>query len=202
MNETAARPETRILVIEDNPDTRNLYKHVLEREGYEVILAEDGEKGWSCVQAAAPHLLMLDLNLPKMDGLEVLRNVRGRAASKDVPVIVFSSSDEPETVREARRRGADNILMKSSVSPRQMLAKIKSLLERNVPQASARERRFAVLAGKADLTPLQEELGAGEDWRCRQCRGGLALDLQPDPTRTGGHWFLARVLCSDCGEVN
>src|SRR5690242_8956007 len=71
MTNKPSNADVRILVIEDNEQTRKLYKVLLENEGYKVCAVEDGQRGWSFAQSIAPHLILLDLNLPNMGGLEV-----------------------------------------------------------------------------------------------------------------------------------
>src|SRR5579863_5250660 len=66
----------RLLIVEDNPDTRQIYKDVFERDGFEVLLAEDGEKGLSYAQATLPDVILLDLMLPKLGGFDLLKRLR------------------------------------------------------------------------------------------------------------------------------
>ncbi len=201
MSDMAANPETRILVIEDNPETRNLYKDVLTREGYRVFAAEDGEQGWSYVQSVDPHLVLLDMNLPKMTGLEVLRRVRENKESKGVPVIIFTASAEAGTVQNALRLGASDFTMKATVSPKLMVAKIHAILDQRSTPTTTQRYQLALHAGKVDMTKLQEDLGLKPDSQCLDCQGILLFDLKADPTRTDGHWFVGRIMCSSCNRV-
>lgn len=80
-----------ILLVEDQPGFRRIYHDVLANEGYEVLEAQDGEEGWNMAKERKPHLILLDLGLPKIDGYEVLKRIRADAGTRNIPVIIFPS---------------------------------------------------------------------------------------------------------------
>lgn len=105
-----------ILLVEDNPDDEFLELRALRRQGLEeVVVARDGEQAISLVLddgAPAPWLVLLDLKLPKIDGIEVLRAIRNDARTRDIPVIVISSSCEGEEVQRCRELGVTHYFTK------------------------------------------------------------------------------------------
>jgi len=123
MSEKAA-----ILIIEDQRGFRTIYGDLLADAGYEVLSAEDGEKGWQMSKEKKPDLILLDLGLPKMDGFEVLRHIRGDAQTKKIPIIICSVVEGEKSVQKAMELGANDYTVKGLHAPRQILDKIKSYL--------------------------------------------------------------------------
>lgn len=99
----------RILVVEDSPDISRLLVHILGAAGYEVTVEEEGQAGWETFQRLKPDLLLLDVNLPGMSGLELCRRVRQVART---PIIMLTVQAEIEAVREGLDAGANAYLSK------------------------------------------------------------------------------------------
>ncbi len=114
-----------ILIIEDEVGFRRVFQDALTDEGYNVLVAEDGESGWQLAKSQKPDLILLDLVLPKLHGLEVLRNVRADATTKDTPVIVVTVLGEREDIRKGLELGANDYMTKGSYSPSEILRKIR-----------------------------------------------------------------------------
>lgn len=159
----------KILVVEDDVDSANILEAYLRRDGFEVAIAEDGEKAIMVHQQWHPDLVLLDIMLPKLSGTEVLSAIR-RAG--DTPVIMVTAiGDEPEKLG-ALRYGADDYIVKP-YSPKEVLARVYAVLRRARPARRTEDRlqydrlevdRGAVLAtvrnsdGQAvplDLTPTE-----------------------------------------------
>ena len=100
----------RILVIDDDVSVRNFLKRGLSFEGFQVETAESGEIGLRAALDRAPHLMILDLMMPGIDGFEVLRRLR--AADMQLPVIMLTANDEPEAQMEGLNTGADDYVIK------------------------------------------------------------------------------------------
>jgi len=100
----------RILVVDDEPDAVELLQEFLTSKGYEVITASDGEEALRKVKSERPHLILLDVRMPKMNGLEVLRQVR--QIDKEVGVIMVTAVNEEETGRQALELGAFDYIVK------------------------------------------------------------------------------------------
>jgi DNA-binding response OmpR family regulator len=119
-----------ILLVEDSATIRLFYKKVLESSGYEVIEAETGAQGWTAAQTRAPHLICLDMILPDIHGLEVLKKIRGEAATRTIPVLVLTTLKDFGDVQKAINLGANYYSIKGSDSPEKLLGMIDKLLKR------------------------------------------------------------------------
>ncbi len=119
-----------ILLVEDSPTIRLLYRKVLESDGFEVIEAEDGETGWEMAVNNKPNLILLDLILPDENGLEVLEQVRASEVTKNIPVIVLTSMKRIQDIQQAINLGANYYAYKGSDSPKKILTMIHKLLEK------------------------------------------------------------------------
>jgi DNA-binding response OmpR family regulator len=100
----------RILIVDDEPDAVELLREFLTGKGYEVSTASDGEEALRKVKAERPHLILLDVRMPRMDGLEVLRQLR--QFDQEVGVIVVTAVNEEETGRQALALGAFDYIVK------------------------------------------------------------------------------------------
>ena len=136
----------RILVIDDEPDTRAYLKAVLEEDGYETITASDGEEGLNKVQENAPHLILLDLMMPKKSGIKFLNEIRNDEQLKEVPIIVVSGvrqvtgvdmkhylEEQPFKDRKKEALGVDiditpKAYLEKPIDPSELLATIKKFI--------------------------------------------------------------------------
>jgi DNA-binding response OmpR family regulator len=110
--DTAASARPRVLVAEDHDDTRQLLRLLLERRGFDVLEAADGEEAVRLFESARPDLLLLDGGLPRLDGLAVTRRVRGQGSSSRVPIIFLSGHAESPARDAAFDAGCDDYLVK------------------------------------------------------------------------------------------
>lgn len=120
-----------ILVVEDDADIRQLLWRYLEKEKYQVLLAKDGEEGLELAGANAPDLIILDLMLPKQDGLSVLKELRGKAGTAAIPVLILTAKGDEADRVVGLELGADDYVAKP-FSPREVAARVKALLRRAV----------------------------------------------------------------------
>jgi len=118
-----------LLVIEDDPDIVELLRYNLEREGFRVLVATDGEKGLAEAVRQQPELVLLDLMLPGLDGLEVCRRLRANDATRSLAVLVLTAKSEEADVVIGLEMGADDYLTKP-FSPRELIARVRALLRR------------------------------------------------------------------------
>jgi DNA-binding response OmpR family regulator len=120
--------KVKILLVEDQKGFRRVYGDLLESQGYEVLLAEDGEEGCRISLEARPDLILLDLGLPKLDGFGVLQRLRGEEATRAIPVIIFSVMGEDKDIQKAKALGANDYAVKGLSGSKEILAKIRALL--------------------------------------------------------------------------
>jgi two-component system, OmpR family, alkaline phosphatase synthesis response regulator PhoP len=118
-----------ILIIEDDPDILGLMKHHLEREGYGAVGAGTGEDGLRRARQNPPCLLILDLMLPGIDGLEVLKQLRGDEKTCELPTVIVSAKGEEADIVSGLELGADDYLTKP-FSPRVLVARVRAVLRR------------------------------------------------------------------------
>jgi two-component system alkaline phosphatase synthesis response regulator PhoP len=126
----------RILIIEDDRDIVELVRYNLANEGFQVAAAFDGNSGLATVKKTPPDLLLLDLMLPKMSGLEICREIRKEESLNRLPVLMLTArGDEADRV-VGLEMGADDYVTKP-FSPRELIARVKALLRRAEPPADA-----------------------------------------------------------------
>src|SRR2546428_3101085 len=121
-----------VLVIEDEKEIRDLVKYNLERAGFRVATAADGEDGLEAAYSSRPDALVLDLMLPGRNGLEVLRELRSEPATRDLPVVVLTARGAEMDKLLGFEQGADDYLTKPS-SPPELVARLKPHLRRARP---------------------------------------------------------------------
>ncbi len=124
----------RILVIEDDEDILELLQHHLVREGYVVETSDDGEKGLQRAKDQPPHLLLLDLMLPGIDGLQVLKSLRSDARTAFLPVVILTAKGEEADIVTGLELGADDYVTKP-FSPKVLLARIRAVFRRKSRQS-------------------------------------------------------------------
>ncbi|HEX5398790.1 MAG TPA: response regulator, partial [Verrucomicrobiae bacterium] len=115
----------KILIIEDNQIVANVYRNKLIAEGFRAEIALDGETGLKMMRTLHPDLMLLDLMLPKMSGVEVIKTVRSEADFAKLPIIVFSNVYLTNLIQEAWKAGANKCVSKTSCSPQELLGFIR-----------------------------------------------------------------------------
>ena len=127
-----------ILVVEDEPDIRKLVQYNLVQERYKVLEAEDGEQALKLLQSSRPNLVILDLMLPGISGLELCKLLRDRQETSQVPILMLTAKAGEADKVVGLEIGADDYLAKP-FSPREMVARVRAILRRT-EAASASER--------------------------------------------------------------
>jgi DNA-binding response OmpR family regulator len=151
MNDFSRAP--RVLVVEDDEDIAQALQRSLRMEGYEVRIALDGASGLEQAHAFVPDLVILDLGLPKVDGIDVARSLREQ---DDTPILILTARDALESRVEGLDSGADDYLVKP-FERQELLARMRALLRRRPPRGSAPLR-----AGDLSLNADTHEVLRGE----------------------------------------
>ncbi|MEU6256804.1 response regulator transcription factor [Streptomyces sp. NPDC047043] len=148
---------TRILVVDDDPRIRSLVRRQLNDAGYEVVEVTDGRAALERIAGEAPALVVLDLSLPEVGGLDVLRAVRtGRAgAAEDLPVIILSGRNGETDRIIGLDLGADDYLVKP-FSPAELAARVRSVLRRTAPDPVG-----LIVVGPLRIEPATHEVRVG-----------------------------------------
>lgn len=169
----------KVLVIEDDLALADVLAFTLRRAGFETVMAHDGLEGLERWQAESPDLIILDLNLPKMDGMAVCRRI---GTDGDTPIVILSVRSDDDDVVLGLKLGADDYVVKP-FSPRQLVARIEAVLRRATRQTIT---PGPIEAGDFTLDPLSHKL-----WRDSE----LFASLTPLETR------LLEALIQNSGQV-
>lgn len=145
----------KILVVDDEPKIVELVKLYLEKDGYGVLTAGDGQRALELAQRELPDLIILDLNLPEKDGLEVCKELRRQS---QVPIVMLTARDEDVDKILGLELGADDYVTKP-FSPRELIARVRSVLRRASPE---REQGAAIRVGDLTLDPRRHVVHRGE----------------------------------------
>jgi DNA-binding response OmpR family regulator len=149
-----------ILIVEDEPDILEVLEYNLKRESYRVLTAESGTAGLTLARSENPDLVLLDLMLPGMDGLEVCRKIKEDPLTRSIPIVMVTAKGEESDVVLGLGLGADDYVTKP-FSPRELVARVKTVMRRG---------------------PLKEEVGAGE----RVARDGIVIDAARHELKVDG----------------
>jgi DNA-binding response OmpR family regulator len=139
---------TRVLVVEDDPDIAQLVAHYLEKSGFSVERLANGRDALASIGAHPPDVLVLDLMLPEVDGLEICRHVRGNTATAATPIIMLTARAEESDRIVGLEIGADDYLAKP-FSPNELVARVRALVrraQRSTPAASGRPVSYGSIA--------------------------------------------------------
>ena len=123
-------PQPRVLMVEDHPDVADLYQLKLQLDGYRVAVASDGAAGLRLARSLKPDLVVLDIHMPQLDGLQLLAALRGDETTHDQLVVICSEDDDPELVRQAERLGASAYLVKAHLLPSRLSRTIGEVLSK------------------------------------------------------------------------
>lgn len=118
----------KILLVDDDMYIRDLYAEVLKDEGYDVLIASDGEEAISVASANTPDLILLDIMLPKIDGIQVLSKLKADAKLKTVPVIMLTNFGQEDLVKQAVNIGSAEYLLKYNITPGEIIKKVGLIL--------------------------------------------------------------------------
>lgn len=119
---------TKIAIIEDDPVISQMYRMKFESDGFDVQLANNGAKGVALVEDFHPDIILLDIQMPEMDGATALAHIRKKNDSKDIPVIILTNLGEEEAPKELRSLGIHSYIVKAELTPRQVVGRVKQAL--------------------------------------------------------------------------
>lgn len=120
--------KAKILLIEDDTTLSKMYERKFTTDGYEVVTAFDGEEGLAKTTTDKPDMVLLDIMLPKLDGLAVFKKMRSIPSTFNTPVILLTNFGQEDTVMECFKLGAVDYLMKADVTPQQVVEKVEKFL--------------------------------------------------------------------------
>jgi CheY-like chemotaxis protein len=118
-----------ILLIEDDPFVQRMYKRMFMHESYELVFASDGKEGLELAQRIVPNLILLDILMPGISGLEVLERLKQEEATKHIPVLILSNLAGEDTIEDAKSLGAEEYMVKADFSPQQVVDEVKKYMQ-------------------------------------------------------------------------
>lgn len=118
-----------VLIVEDEEPLRNLYQKEFLKQGFRVEVAVDGEEGLLKAGVKKPDLIVLDIMLPKMSGLDVLKSLKNNALTKVIPVTLLTNLGDEQIIKDAFKLGADGYFLKVSYTPSQVVEECKKFLQ-------------------------------------------------------------------------
>ena len=119
---------TRIAIIEDDPVISQMYRMKFEADGFEVQLADNGKRGVELVESFKPDLILLDLQMPEMDGTEALTEIRKHPWGKNIPVIILTNMGQEESPKALESLAVKSYIVKADLTPSQVVARVKETL--------------------------------------------------------------------------
>jgi len=129
-----------VLIIEDDPLVSRMYQTVFEFEGLDVEMARNGEEGLEKLRKNKPRMILLDVMMPKMSGIEVLEELKSNPKTKNIPVVVLTNLSGDKDAEKALELGAVKFIVKSKNRPKQIVAQIKEILagysREEIPEAA------------------------------------------------------------------
>ena len=174
----------KIIIIEDDPIVSRIYQNRLEKEGCEVEIATDGQSGFYRIHEARPDAVLLDLMLPKMNGVDLLKKIRAQAPFQKTPILVFTNAYVPNMIQEAFQAGATQVFNKATLTPRQVIDALQTAMyltgggappsaaaqsttaaSHSVPQSSEPESVSVVQPNKQPSTPTQAKASTEETFK-------------------------------------
>jgi len=150
----------KIVVIEDEPDILEVIQYNLQREGYDVVSSMSGEDGLEKIEKGNPQLVVLDLMLPEIDGIELCRKLKSDPLTQSIPIIMVTAKGEESDIVLGLGVGADDYVTKP-FSPKELVARVKAVLRRSQARSDG-------------------------DHKDRIVRGGLSIDLKRHEVKVNG----------------
>lgn len=204
-------PGHRILVVEDTELLRRMYHDKLVADGFVVSTASDGLEALSVLRTEHFDLIVLDLIMPRMGGLEVLETVKADPRLAPIPVVILTNLGEESAIERALDLGAVDYLIKNAAKPADVSAKIQLTLQHLAPAAPAPAPagsaapaptgpsfKLLIRDREADADSFVAQAKLQRRFWCPACEEELYLELVPSNSREG--WYEAHLLCTRCGR--
>lgn len=186
-----------ILVVEDTELLRRIYTDKLKQEGYEVFPAADGLEALNIIRGNKIDLVLLDLIMPRMSGLEALEAMKSDPRTKDVPIIILSNLGQDADIQRGLEMGAADYLIKNEAKPADVSAKIASTLKLTGSRMVEEHGYHLLIRDReADADRIIAEMGLPRRFWCPACEVELQVELIPRKDRPG--WFDAHLICPSC----
>ncbi len=187
-----------ILVVEDTELLRRMYVDRLTQDGYTVLAAADGLEALNLMRTQVPDLVLLDLIMPMMSGLEVLERTQADVRLKEIPVLILSNLGQEEDIRRCIELGACDYLIKNDSRPADIAAKIKRILATRTASTHIQAYRLQIRDHEADADAFVADAALPRRFWCPACEIELVVEFAPLED-VPGH-YDAHLLCPSCGR--
>jgi len=175
----------KILVVDDDLDTLRLVGLMLERQGYQIMAASSAQQALNMIRADKPDLILLDLMMPEMDGIEMARQLRASPTTRDLLIIMFTAKSQIEDKLEGFDAGADDYLTKPT-QPRELIAHVKAVLKRGhtrkskaAPEFKEQGKLIGVISAKGGVGVSTVALNLGTVLHLQSKRSVIVSDFRP-----------------------
>lgn len=187
-----------ILVVEDTELLRRMYADSLMKDGYDVLTATDGLDAMEALRTDKPDLILLDLIMPNMGGLEALARVKADPTLRSIPVLILSNLGQDEDIRKALELGAADYMIKNDVRPSDISLKINTLLRAAGDPDATPSYRLYVRDHEGDADRLSVDARLTRHYWCPACEVELQIVLVATD-RPGT--YEAHIECPSCRRI-
>ncbi|MDA3936081.1 MAG: response regulator [Actinomycetota bacterium] len=188
-----------ILVVEDTELLRKIYTDRLNQDGYETVGAADGLEALAVLRSRTVDLILLDLIMPKMSGLEVIDTVKKDPRTKNIPILILSNLGQESDIELGLGMGAVDYLIKNEAKPADVSEKIRITLDlMGSRMVQSDSFKLAVKDREADADRFIEHQGLIRRFWCPACEIELNLELLPKSDKPG--WYDAHLICPMCDK--
>ena len=188
----------KVLIVEDDGVYRNLYADLLTREGYSVVQALNGKEGMTRAECDQPDLILLDLMMPVVSGLDMLESLQRQEITKHIPVLILSARGQQTDIQKCLEFGAKDYAVKGYHKPKEILAKIQSIF--NDAKSQAVTYRLFISDSKGDAIKFLRDTKLSGSYECPQCRMTMALELTTARFHDQNQEFAVRLVCPLCAK--
>lgn len=189
----------RILVVEDTELLRRIYQDKLTQEGYTVHTAGDGIDALNVIRSTPLDLVLLDLIMPRMGGLDVLETIKADPRLSAIPVVILTNLGEESSIERAVSLGAVDYLIKNAAKPSDVADKIRLVLDNlGGSTKSTLSYKLVIKDREADADAFIAAAKLTRRFWCPACEVGLVVEMLPKTDREG--WYDAHVICPMCGR--
>ncbi len=188
-----------VLVVEDTELLRRIYADKLVQEGYEVFVAGDGLAALNTIRNNHVDLVLLDLIMPTMSGLEALEALKADPRTRDIPVIILSNLGQEYDIERGLALGAVDYLIKNEAKPADVVEKIRMTLDVAADrQRSTSTYRLVIRDREADAERFIADTKLTRRFWCPACEVEFVIELLLKPNQPG--WYDAHLICPMCGK--
>jgi CheY-like chemotaxis protein len=126
--EVNSKAKRKVCIVDDEENIREIYSTAFSKSGYDVVTAADGEEGLKVIREQSPDIALIDITMPKMDGMELLRELKKDPDLQQIPIIIMSNNDDIEVMTKAGELGIRFYLVKSLFDPMKVVNHVKEVL--------------------------------------------------------------------------